>query len=60
MMFPEGRALEVLSGSSLKVLSAFKVEKPQSLWPIQLKANVSRATLYRVLNELMERLIMIF
>ncbi|WP_148883369.1 MarR family transcriptional regulator [Thermococcus aciditolerans] len=47
---------EVLTGSNLKVISALDV-KPQPLWVIQLKANVSKATLYRVLNELMERLI---
>lgn len=48
--------LEVLTGSSLKVVSALDV-KPQPLWLIQLKANVGRATLHRVLNQLMEKLI---
>ncbi|CAI1492876.1 protein of unknown function [Thermococcus nautili] len=48
--------LEVLTGSSLKVVSALDV-KPQPLWLIQLKANVSRATLHRILSQLMERLI---
>ncbi len=47
----------VLTGNSLKVLAALEVEKPQSLWLIQMKANVSRATLHRVLNRLMEGLI---
>jgi len=49
--------LSVLSGNRLKVLAALEVEKPQPLWLIQLKANVSRATLHRVLNGLMEKLI---
>jgi len=47
----------VLTGNSLKVLAALEVEKPQPIWLIQMKANVSRATLHRVLNQLMERLI---
>ncbi|NJE60526.1 helix-turn-helix domain-containing protein [Thermococcus sp. 21S7] len=49
--------LSALTGNRLKVLAALEVEKPQPLWLIQLKANVSRATLHRVLNGLMERLI---
>ncbi|HIH73335.1 MAG TPA: MarR family transcriptional regulator [Thermococcaceae archaeon] len=48
---------ELLSGGNLKVLSALKVETPQPLWLLLLRANVSRATLYRALKELRERLI---
>jgi len=47
----------ILTANHLKVLAALEVEKPQRLWLVQLKANVSKATLHRVLNELMERLI---
>ncbi|MFA4647743.1 helix-turn-helix domain-containing protein [Pyrococcus kukulkanii] len=54
---PSGSLLNVLTGNALKVLTALEVEKPQPVWLIQLKANVSRATLYRVLTQLMERLI---
>jgi len=49
--------LSVLTGNSLKVFAVLEVEKPQPLWLVQLKANVSRATLHRVLNQLMEKLI---
>lgn len=49
--------LSVLTGNRLKVLAALEVEKPQPPWLLQLKANVSRATLHRVLNQLMEKLI---
>lgn len=57
LMLPKNRIHKVLSGSKLKVLSALKVEEPQPPWLVQLKANVSRATLHRVLNELMGMLI---
>ncbi|WP_297475995.1 MarR family transcriptional regulator [Thermococcus sp.] len=57
LMLPKNRTLKILSGSSLKVLSALKVEEPQPTWLVQLKANVGKATLHRVLNELMEMLI---
>ncbi|CAI1492435.1 HTH marR-type domain-containing protein [Thermococcus nautili] len=57
LMLPKNRIPKVISGSRLKVLSALKVEELQPPWLVQLKANVSRATLHRVLNELMEMLI---
>ncbi|ASJ16539.1 hypothetical protein A3L04_05350 [Thermococcus chitonophagus] len=57
LKYPQLNILEILAGNSLKVLSALEVEKPQPAWLIELKANVSRATLYRSLNKLMDRLI---
>ncbi|ASJ03814.1 hypothetical protein A3L09_10675 (plasmid) [Thermococcus profundus] len=48
---------KLLSGNYLKTLAALKVETPQPPWLLQLKANVSRPTLHRILNELMEHLI---
>ncbi|KUH34811.1 hypothetical protein APY94_00085 [Thermococcus celericrescens] len=47
----------LLAGNSLKVLAALEVREPQPPWLLQLKARVGRATLHRILNELMERLI---
>ncbi|AHF80962.1 MarR family winged helix-turn-helix transcriptional regulator [Thermococcus paralvinellae] len=55
--YPHVKMEDILTGSRLKVLSTLEVEKPQPLWLIQLKANVSRATLHRVLNGLMEPLV---
>lgn len=55
--YPHIKVENVLTGNRLKVLSALEVEKPHPLWLVQLKANVSRATLHRVLNQLMESLI---
>lgn len=48
---------EVLTDNSLKVISALKVNEPQPLWLIEIKAKVSRATLHRILPELMDKLI---
>ncbi|NJE04105.1 MarR family winged helix-turn-helix transcriptional regulator [Thermococcus sp. MV11] len=55
--YPHVKMEDILTGSRLKVLSALEVEKPQPFWLVQLKANVSRATLHRVLNGLMEPLV---
>lgn len=57
LKYPHIKVEDILTGNRLKVLAALEVEKPQPLWLVQLKANVSRSTLHRVLNELMERLI---
>ncbi|ASJ10833.1 hypothetical protein A3L12_05720 [Thermococcus sp. P6] len=57
MEYPHVNAAPILTGNRLKVLAALEVENPQPLWLIQLRTGVSRATLHRILNGLMEALI---
>ncbi|NJE09281.1 MarR family transcriptional regulator [Thermococcus sp. M39] len=55
--FPHVDFTRILVGGKLKAIAGMTVERPRPVWEILLKTNLSKPSLHRALNELMERLI---